>query len=195
VNATDTVTKQRSTTGNTQDGQQSSTLRPYKRSPALTNSTWYKGMLHSQMAGTADNNGAFDFVISKIPRGTEPPPHVHSREDEFFYVFSGEMRVYVGGEVFTVKAGECMFLPRLEPHAWVITSEVFHFIALLTPGGFTDALIKMSTPAERMEIPIDADTPTYANADLTETIKVHEQYGVRLLTPEEIRTEMPKYPF
>ena len=75
------------------------------------------------------------------------------------------------------------------------TSEVIHFIALLTPGGFTDALIKMSTPAERMEIPADADTPTYANADLTETIKAHEQYGVRLLTPEEIRTEMPKYPF
>ena len=84
MSATDTVTKQRSTTGNTQDGQQSSTLRPYKRSPALTNSTWYKGMLHSQMAGTGDNNGAFDFVISKIRRGTEPPPHVHSREDEFF---------------------------------------------------------------------------------------------------------------
>src|SRR6516225_9609881 len=56
----------------------------YKRSPALTNSTWYKGMLHSQMAGTADNNGAFDFVISIILRGTQPPPHVHSREDEFF---------------------------------------------------------------------------------------------------------------
>jgi hypothetical protein len=28
-------------------------------------------MLHSQMAGTADNNGAFDFVISKMRRGTE----------------------------------------------------------------------------------------------------------------------------
>jgi hypothetical protein len=61
-----------------------STLRAYKRSPALSNSTWYKGILVSQMAGTADNNGAFDLVISKMRRGTEPPPHVHSREDEFF---------------------------------------------------------------------------------------------------------------
>ena len=177
------------------EGQQSSTPRAYKRSPALSNSTWYKGMLHSRMAGTADNNGAFDFVISTIRRGTEPPPHVHSREDEFFYIFSGEMRVYVDGEVFTARAGECMFLPRLKPHAWVITSEAIRVMTLITPGGFTDALIKMSAPAERMEIPTDADAVTYANADLTETIKVHEQYGVRLLTPEEIRTEMPKYPF
>jgi len=174
--------------------QELSTLKAYKRSPALTNSTWYKGMLHSQMAGTADNNGAFDFVISRIRRGTEPPPHVHSREDEFFYVFSGEMSVYVDGEVFTVTAGECMFLPRRKPHAWVITSEAIHIITLITPGGFNEALIKMSAPAERMEVPTDADAATYANADLTETIKVHEQYGVRLLTPEEIRIEMPEYP-
>jgi len=174
--------------------QELSTLKAYKRSPALTNSTWYKGMLHSQMAGTADNNGEFDFVISRIRRGTEPPPHVHSREDEFFYVFSGEMSVYVDGEVFTVTAGECMFLPRRKPHAWVITSEAIHIITLITPGGFNEALIKMSAPAERMEVPTDADTVTYANADLTETIKVHEEYGVRLLTPEEIRIEMPEYP-
>ena len=174
--------------------QELSTLKAYKRSPALTNSTWYKGMLHSQMAGTADNNGEFDFVISRIRRGTEPPPHVHSREDEFFYVFSGEMSVYVDGEVFTVTAGECMFLPRRKPHAWVITSEAIHIITLITPGGFNEALIKMSAPAERMEVPTDADTLTYANADLTETIKVHEEYGVRLLTPEEIRIEMPEYP-
>ena len=185
---------QMSTASILSEGQQSSTPRAYKRSPALSNSTWYKGMLHSRMAGTADNNGAFDFVISTIRRGTEPPPHVHSREDEFFYVSSGEMRVYVDGEVFTVKAGECVFLPRLKPHAWVITSEAIRMMTLITPGGFTDALIKMSAPAERMEIPTDADTVTYPNADLTETIKVHEQYGVRLLTLEEIRREMPRYP-
>ena len=103
-------------------GQQLSSPRAYKRSPALTNSTWYKGMLHSQMAGTADNNGAFDFVISKMRRGTEPPSHIHAREDEFFYVLSGKIRVYVGREVSSVTAGECIFLPRRKPHAWLITS-------------------------------------------------------------------------
>src|SRR5215469_6258457 len=55
---------------NTMEVQEASTLKAYKRSPALTNSTWYKGMLHSQMAGTADNNGAFDFVIRPLPVST-----------------------------------------------------------------------------------------------------------------------------
>jgi len=43
-------------------------------------------------------------------------------------------------------------------------------------------------------VPADVDTVTYANADLTETINVFKQYGVRLLTPDEISKEMPDYP-
>jgi mannose-6-phosphate isomerase-like protein (cupin superfamily) len=171
-----------------------STPRAYKRSPELSNSTWYKGILSSHMAETADNNGAFDIIIGKLRRGTEPPPHVHSREDEFFYVISGEIRFYVDGEVFQVTAGECMFLPRRKPHAFLITSEEIHVITFIVPGGFSDAISKMNAPAERMDVPTDVDTVTYANADLTETIKVFQQHGIRLLTADEIRTEMPEYP-
>ena len=77
-----------------------------------------------------------------------------------------------------------MFLPRREPHAWLITSEEIHTILVVTPGGFTDAFVKMSAPAGRMEVPTDFDTVTYASADLTETIKVFEHYGTRFLTAE-----------
>jgi mannose-6-phosphate isomerase-like protein (cupin superfamily) len=160
----------------------------------LSNSAWYKGILVSQMAGAADNNGAFDLAVSKMRRGTEPPPHVHSQEDEFLYILSGEMRVYVDGEVFALTAGECMFLPNRRPHAWLITSEVVHLILLVVPGGFLDALNKMNAPAERMEVPADDETVTYATADLTATINVFKQHGIRFLTAEEIRTEMPQYP-
>jgi quercetin dioxygenase-like cupin family protein len=176
------------------EGQQMSTAKAYKRSPALANSSWYKGILISQMAGPADNNGAFDVIIAKARRGTEPAPHIHSQEDEFFYVLSGEIRFYVDGEVFSVTAGECMFLPRRKPHAFLVTSEEVHMINFVTPGGFIDAINRMNAPAERMEMPTAADTMTYANADLTETIKVIEQYGIQFLTADEIRSEMPEYP-
>jgi quercetin dioxygenase-like cupin family protein len=86
------------------------------------------------MAGTADNNRAFDLIITKMRRGTEPPPHIHAREDEFLYVLSGEIRVNADCEVFPVTAGECIFLPRRKPHAFLITSEEIHMIALVTPG-------------------------------------------------------------
>ena len=174
--------------------QQLSTLKAYKRSPALTNSTWYKGILVSQMARPSDNDGAFDLIISKMRRGTEPPPHVHSREHELFYLFSGEMKVYVDGEVYTIAAGEIMFLPRGTPHAFLIATEEVHIMALIAPGGFLDAVNTMNAPAQRMEVPTDLETETYANADLTATFAVFEQYGIRFLTADEIRAEMPDYP-
>jgi mannose-6-phosphate isomerase-like protein (cupin superfamily) len=174
--------------------QQLSKLRAYKRSPALSNSTWYKGVLVSEMAGSADNDGAFNLAINKMRRGSEPPPHVHTREHEFFYLLSGEMKFFVGGEVFTVTAGECILLPCHVPHGFLVTSEEAHQMLFTAPGGFLDAINKMNVPAERMELPTEADAGTYAEEDLTETIKVFEQHGIRFLTADEIRTEMPQYP-
>jgi quercetin dioxygenase-like cupin family protein len=169
-------------------------LAAYKRTPALDNSTWYKGILNSQMAGTSDNDGAFDLVVSKMRRGTEPPPHVHSREHEMFYILSGELAVYVDRKVFRVSASEFMFLPRGVPHAFLLESDEVHQLTLVAPGGFFDVVSKMNAPAQRLEVPTDADTITYANADLTQTIDVFEQWGIRFLMAEEIRATMPEYP-
>ena len=44
--------------------------KAYKRSTSLENSTWYKGILATQLAGEADTGGAFDFVVSKMRKGT-----------------------------------------------------------------------------------------------------------------------------
>ena len=188
------VTEQRATTGNESGGQPSNELRAYKRSAQLGNSRWYKGFLYSVMAGSSDNNRALNLAIAKMRPGTELPPHVHTREDEFLYILSGELRAYAEGDVFSLTAGECIFLPRRKPHAWLITSDEAELILVITPGGFLDALNKLSAQAEQMDLPASPDTVTYATADLTETLKVFQQYGIRLLTPDEIREEMPEYP-
>jgi quercetin dioxygenase-like cupin family protein len=169
------------------------TQKAYKRSPSLDNSTWYKGILVSQLAGEADTDGAFDLVVSKMRRGTEPPPHLHSREDEFFYVLDGNLDIYTEGQVLGISAGECAFLPKGKPHAFLIQSAEINVLVLMTPGGFLNAVNKMNAPAEKMELPSD-DALTYATADLTETMKIFEKYGVRLLSPEEIAQQMPQFP-
>jgi quercetin dioxygenase-like cupin family protein len=120
------------------------TTQAYKRGPAL------------------DTDGAFDLVESKMKKGTEPPPHIHDREDELFYILAGEIKVFADGQVFTVAAGESVFLPKKIPHAYLIQSEECHVLALMTPGGFLNAINKMNTPARTMEIPSDMET--YATA-------------------------------
>jgi AraC-like DNA-binding protein/mannose-6-phosphate isomerase-like protein (cupin superfamily) len=113
----------------------SSPVKAFKRAPSLECSKWYMGSLTTNLAETHETNGAFCLVEATLVPGNEPPPHVHSREDELFYVLEGEFDVYVGAEAFKVETGACIFLPKGPPHAFVIRSPRLRLLTLFTPGG------------------------------------------------------------
>jgi mannose-6-phosphate isomerase-like protein (cupin superfamily) len=167
-------------------------LKPFKHAPSIEISTWYKGILSTLLATDDETGGAFDFVLSNMRSGTEPPPHVHTREHEFMYVLDGQIDVYVGNRLFQVGPGECAFLPLGRPHAFIIRSPEIRMLVLITPGGFLKSFESMAAPAEKMEIP--SDSVTYATADLDETKKILLKHGIRFLSPEEIAEEMPAFP-
>jgi quercetin dioxygenase-like cupin family protein len=96
-------------------------------------------MLTTYLADAQTTNGAFTLIEVTIPSGSELAPHVHSREDEIFYVLEGEFDIYVGDEAFTVQTGECIFLPRTRSHGWVIRSARLRMLTLFTPGGVEKA--------------------------------------------------------
>ena len=167
-------------------------LKPFKHTQTIERSTWYKSILITQLATAEETGGAFDLVLGNMRTGTEPPPHVHTREHEFFYVLDGKLDVYIEDKVFQVGPGECAFLPLGRPHAFIIRSPKIRMLVLITPGGFMKSLALMAAPAERLEIP--SDSVTYATANLDETMKIFLKHGVRFLSPEEIANEMPTFP-
>jgi len=169
-----------------------SPLKAFKRAPSPGLSQWYLGILTTNLAETKETNGAFYLVEVTFVPGTEPPPHVHSRENELFYVLEGEFDVYVGEEAFKVEAGECIFLPKFKPHAWVIRSPRLRMLNLFTPGGLEEAFRSVSSPAQSLDVPSGA--PTYSTADLRQTTERFSANGVRLLTPEEVVVQLPLYP-
>ena len=167
-------------------------LMPFKHAATLDISTWYKGILSTKLATDENTGGAFDLMLANMKQGTEPPPHVHTREHEFFYVLDGTMDAYCEDKVFHLAAGECAFLPKGLPHAFLITSPEVRVLTLITPGGFWRTVEPMAVPAEKMEIPSDA--VTYATADMGETIRRFQEHGLFLLSPQEIAEKMPSYP-
>jgi mannose-6-phosphate isomerase-like protein (cupin superfamily) len=169
-----------------------SELKAFKRAPLLGLSQWENGNLTTNLAETKDTNGAFFLVEAMLAPGTEPPPHIHTREDELFYVLEGEFDVYIGKRAFKVETGECVFLPRFKPHAFVIRSPQLRVLALFTPAGLEEAFRGMSTPAQRLELPTGA--VTYSTGDLKQTTQRLSEYGARFLTPHEIATQLPMYP-
>src|SRR5215813_5462744 len=167
-------------------------LKAFKRGPSLELSKWYMGMLLTNLAESKDNNGAFFLMEAIAAPGTEPPPHVHTREDELFYALEGEFDVYVGKDAFKMKAGECVFIPRFKPHAFVIRSPRLRLLALFTPAGLEEAFRGMSSPAKSLELP--KDTITYSTGDLKQTAQRLSEYGARFLTPDEVADQLPLYP-
>src|ERR1700746_2714878 len=142
----------------------SSPLKAFKRGTSLELSKWYMGMLLTNLAQTPDTNGTYSLFEATLVPGTEPPPHVHSREDELFYVLEGEFDVYVGKEVFNGKTGECIFLTRFKPHAFIARSPRLRLLILFAPAGVEEAFRSMSSPAQNLAPPTGA--LTYSEADM-----------------------------
>ena len=170
----------------------STELKAYKRGPSQEFSTWYMNSLTTYLAEKNDSDGQFGLMEAVLVPGNEPPPHTHTREDELYYVLEGEFDVYAGNDAFKVKQGECVFLQRLVPHAFRIRSPKLRLLLIISPGGLEAAFRGMASPAERLDLP--SGMQTYATANLEKTLQVLTKYGVRLLTSEEITSQLPLYP-
>lgn len=76
------------------------------------------------------------FELNALPR-SGPFLHVHHREDEWYYVLSGEFLFRAGGEEHNLVAGASIWLPRGIPHVWANTAAADgKLILMCQPGGF-----------------------------------------------------------
>ena len=83
-------------------------------------------------ASVSSTAGAFTLIESRTTGGA--PWHVHSREDEYFYVVEGEISVSCGRETFHAGPRSFVFLPRNVPHAWDVKSGKATVLMMTVPG-------------------------------------------------------------
>ena len=87
---------------------------------------------------TADETGGACSIFETItPPGGGPPPHVHQREDETFYVLAGEFHFQIGGASTIARAGTTLVAPRGVPHSFRNAGTVpGKLLVIISPGGF-----------------------------------------------------------
>jgi hypothetical protein len=66
---------------------------PFVREPGAGSTLNVLGVTHIYKATGAETAGSFSFWEDVVPPGAGAPPHTHTREDEAFYVLSGELLV------------------------------------------------------------------------------------------------------
>jgi mannose-6-phosphate isomerase-like protein (cupin superfamily) len=88
---------------------------------------------------SAEDSGGAMTVLEEVPPMVDTPLHVHSREDELFYIVGGEHIITLGHEEFSLGPGEAIFAPRGIPHAQRrVEPGVGRELVVLTPGGFEE---------------------------------------------------------
>ena len=92
-------------------------------------------------ASRCSTGGNFTLIESHTRGGA--PLHVHSLDDEYFYVLDGFISVQIGSETFEVGPRGFVFFPRGIPHSWDVIREKNETATLLmmtVPGGLDEFL-------------------------------------------------------
>ena len=124
--------------------------------------------------------GQFTMIEIRVLPGGGPPPHIHRREDETFYVIEGDLQLWVDGKTIDAPAGTCVFAPRGIPHRFTNASgKPTRFLVIASPSGFEDFLQSFATPIASME-----STPPPVTPELIQTLlAVAPKYGIEILPP------------
>jgi len=92
-----------------------------------------------------DTGGSYTLIEIETPPGLGPPPHVHRREDEGFFVLKGRYEIRVGDRTFPAAPGAFAFLPRNIPHAYKnVGMTAAHLLVVITPGGLEKFFAELS---------------------------------------------------
>jgi glyoxylate utilization-related uncharacterized protein len=71
-----------------------------------------------------------------VPPGGGPPPHIHTREEETFYLLEGQLEVLLGEETVLAGPGDFVSVRRGTVHRFRNTSaETARVILTFTPAG------------------------------------------------------------
>jgi quercetin dioxygenase-like cupin family protein len=122
-----------------------------------------------------DTGGAYCLLDIGLAPGMAVPRHIHTREDEAYYVLSGELEAVVGDEVFILRAGDTLIAPRDIPHQLRNSGDVEnHYLIMFSPSGFEGFLKATAVPA-----PDNAVAPTEPPAVAVRNVhQLAADYGI-----------------
>jgi len=121
----------------------------------------------------ADSDGLLSFFHLDAPPMSGPPRHVHTREDELFYVLEGELVFELDGVAHVIIAGGTVYLKRGVVHAYQnFTDRTARLLIATTPGDFSSFFEEMS-----------AMTPAGGMPEMGPLLALHERYGITIVGP------------
>jgi quercetin dioxygenase-like cupin family protein len=122
--------------------------------------------------GAAQTGDLLMTMESHVDPQAGPPPHIHDREDETFYILEGEFEFRLGTETIRACTGAFVYAPRGQAHT-------FRNISPTQPG----RLLVTTAPAgiEAFYRRLNALPP--GPPDVAQVIAIAQDYGITIMAP------------
>lgn len=138
------------------------------------------GDVYRFLATGEDTNGKYALWETIVPPVGGPPPHVHSREEEGFFIFEGEFTVTVNGERIVATAGTFANAPVGTPHSFMNEGDrPARMLISVAPAGLEQMFFEVGVPLT--EGATTAPPPT--KEEIEKLLAVASTNGIEILVP------------
>ncbi len=143
-------------------------------------SYWVLGDLYTFKVTGAENNGAFTMFDQAVAPGSGPPPHIHHREDEAFYVLEGMFSFLYENQLATFETGSFIYIPKGTLHTFKnIGEQQGRLLVTITPAGLEEFFYTIGTPATNLNMP-----PAFDPSVIDKIMKLSDKYYMEVRLPE-----------
>jgi quercetin dioxygenase-like cupin family protein len=138
------------------------------------------GDVYRFLATGEDTGGKYALFEALVPPGGGPPPHIHSREEEGFYILEGEITFRIGDDRIVATAGLFANMPVGTPHSFKNESDKpARMLISVAPVGLEEMLFEVGVPLA--EGATTALPP--AKEEIDKLLAVAPRYGIEIRLP------------
>lgn len=125
----------------------------------------------------AETHGRYAIWHSIVSPDGGPPKHIHSKEEEAFFVLKGEIDFFCDGQEAKLGPGGFVHLPKGSTHAFKNNgSEAAEMLVIVAPAGLEAMFRKSGRPAN----PADPPGPP-SEEELAALPEIAAKYGIEIL--------------
>lgn len=155
-------------------------MRPTIRTARDARTIAVVGDVYRFLATGEDTNGKYALFEAIVPPGGGPPPHVHSREEEGFYVLEGEITFTINGERVLATAGTFANMPIGTPHSFKNEStKPAKMLISVAPAGLERMFFEVGV--QLAEGATNGSPPT--KEEIERLLAIAPSYGIQIMLP------------
>jgi mannose-6-phosphate isomerase-like protein (cupin superfamily) len=146
--------------------------------PGEGSSFWVLGDLYTFKAYSEETENAYALIEIIMQINSAVPHHIHTHENESFYIQEGEMEFQLGEETIVATPGTFVHSPKGQPHSFRnIGEKPAKLLCWLTPSSLEKLFMEIGTKVSAENVKPLGVTPE----DIEKLLAIAPEYGLEIL--------------